>query len=126
MAEHKCIDCGALITGKADKRRCDSCRRTHELARGKEWQKNHREQVRKYQNERNAAKRAAAPLPRCKKCGEEFERTASAQKYCPKCQSKKIMKSFRPRKRNTSLAQDNQTAREHGLSYGQAKARGII
>lgn len=131
MSERICIVCGMPIpsTRRKNALTCSkACAYEKDAQRGQKYREAHREELRqKCKEYYNASKeKKAFPPPKCKKCGSEYRKTSSAQRYCPKCRQERVLKSFKPPKRNISLSKAVLIAQDHGLSYGQAVAAGII
>ena len=118
MIIKKCADCGNEIMASSDRqKRCTDCQ-----------SKRRREAQRIREAEKRAEKRVGSSSI-CKDCGAEFIRNSGSQKYCPTCQKRRAEGSQpkpKKKKRPLSIAEVNRIAREHGRSYGQEVALGLV
>lgn len=119
MTEHKCIDCGAIIAGRRNKKRCDECRKKAACKRTKEWTIKNKARQKEYQCEYYHTRKRPTPSPICKGCGEVFVKASPAQQYCDKCKYDRFMKRPKHKRRHPPIAQVEREARAHGLSYGK-------
>lgn len=114
-----CEDCGVEIDSgdNGQRKRCADCqsKRRNEAARIRQAGKR--------------AEKRVGPSSICKDCGAEFIRSSGAQKYCPTCRRKRAEGAKpKPKKKKKllSLTEASRIANAHGLTYGQAVARGLV
>ena len=120
-----CVMCGNKETGASNKKYCDDCRKIRDRQIRNNWKSKNKEKTKAYMKEymaqyRSVRKKDAGPSI-CKRCGSEFVKTSSRQKYCPKCGidmrlNKTIVKKVN--KRISPLSVVERQARSHGMSYG--------